>query len=117
MYAKEEPCDAPGDEGPSKVLVLYDMDGTLRQGDGLAEGMEGGPFDAILVGGSLPTRNPGLERRLKVGGRMVAVIGEAPVMQMCLITREGESEWHCEPLFETELVPLENAGAGARFLF
>jgi len=89
----------------------------LIQGDGLAESLEGGPFDAVLVGGSLPARNPALERRLKVGGRMVVAIGGAPVMEMCLITRKGESEWQCENLFETEIDPLEKAGAGGRFLF
>ncbi|MDP7492261.1 MAG: HAD-IB family phosphatase [Candidatus Undinarchaeales archaeon] len=50
MYLMEESNDAPGDEGTSDLLVLYDMDGTLLQGDGLRnvyEGIGGEPLDNV----------------------------------------------------------------------
>jgi len=45
------------------------------------------------------------------------VIGEAPVMEACLITRVAEDEWQREAIFETVLPPLENVPETARFEF
>lgn len=65
-----------------------------------------GPYDAILVNGSLPQRNQSLERLLGPGGRLWAVIGIGPCMEACLIRRQDGDEWRMESLFETQLPPL-----------
>lgn len=92
---------------------------TLLTGDALAEPVEGGPFDAIAVTGSLPTSNQVeiFRQQLSIGGRMFVVIGVPPVMQCLLITRHEEKIFQEESIFETEVAALENAPAPVEFEF
>ena len=74
-------------------------------------------YDAVAVTGSIPRFDPRFQEALRVGGRLFLVIGEAPVMEACLITRVAEDEWQREAIFETVLPPLENVQETARFEF
>ena len=76
-----------------------------------------GEFDVIAVTGSLPVYDPRFERALRVGGRLFAVVGSAPVMDAILVRRVDETEWIRESLFETVIDPLVNAAAPPRFVF
>jgi protein-L-isoaspartate(D-aspartate) O-methyltransferase len=76
-----------------------------------------GEYDAIAVTGSLPVYDSRFERSLRVGGRLFAMVGTAPVMDAILVRRVGESEWIRESLFETVVEPLINATAAQSFVF
>jgi len=76
-----------------------------------------GEYDAIAVTGSLPVYDARFERSLRIGGRLFAVVGEAPVMDAILVRRVDTSEWIRESLFETVIEPLINATAAQRFVF
>jgi protein-L-isoaspartate(D-aspartate) O-methyltransferase len=76
-----------------------------------------GEFDAIAVTGSLPVYDARFERSLRVGGRLFAIVGEAPVMDAILVRRVDHAEWTRESLFETVVEPLINATAARRFVF
>lgn len=76
-----------------------------------------GEFDAIAVTGSLPVYDSRFERSLRVGGRLFAIVGEAPVMDAVLVRRVDNGEWIRESLFETVVEPLINATAAQRFVF
>lgn len=89
----------------------------LRCADALAETIAGGPFDVIAVTGSLAEAPEEWKKLLTIGGRLFVVCDEAPAMEATLITRTGENSWHSEALFETELMPLENAPARNKFTF
>ncbi|GGY12486.1 protein-L-isoaspartate O-methyltransferase family protein [Paludibacterium paludis] len=71
----------------------------------VANGLEGlpskAPFDAIFVGGSLPVAPLALRDQLAVGGRMVVVIGDEPVMRATLIRRDSETAFSETVLFDT----------------
>ena len=62
-----------------------------------AEGAKGlpaeAPFDAILLSGSVAEVPRGLLEQLKVGGRLMAIVGEEPMMRASLVQRTGESSW------------------------
>lgn len=74
-----------------------------------ANGFEqNGPFDVIILTGSVPQLPDSFKQSLKPGGRLFAVIGQAPVMEATLITRVSPEQYSCEPLFETEIPELEN---------
>lgn len=75
------------------------------------------PYDAIAVTGSLPTLPQTLKENMQIGGRLFAVIGEAPVMQGVLVTRQSYNEWQILPLFETVLPPLREIGTDKVFQF
>jgi protein-L-isoaspartate(D-aspartate) O-methyltransferase len=76
-----------------------------------------GEFDVVALTGSLPVYDNRFERALRVGGRLFAVVGTAPVMDAVLIRRVDEQEWIRESLFETVIDPLINATAAPRFVF
>jgi protein-L-isoaspartate(D-aspartate) O-methyltransferase len=76
-----------------------------------------GEYDAIAVTGSLPVYDARFERSLRLGGRLFAIVGEAPVMDAMLVRRVDNAEWIRESLFETVVEPLINATAARQFVF
>jgi len=76
-----------------------------------------GEYDAVAVTGSLPVYDPVFERTLRIGGRLFAVVGVAPVMDAILVRRVDAAEWIRESLFETVIEPLINATPAQRFVF
>ena len=76
-----------------------------------------GEYDVIALTGSLPIYDARFERSLRVGGRLFAMVGEAPVMDAVLVRRVDEGEWIRESLFETVVEPLINSAAAPRFVF
>lgn len=67
-----------------------------------------GPFDVIILTGSVPQLPDIFKQMLKTGGRLFAVIGTAPAMEATLITRVSDSQYANEILFETSIPELEN---------
>ncbi|NND90855.1 MAG: protein-L-isoaspartate O-methyltransferase [Granulosicoccus sp.] len=67
-------------------------------------------YDAIAFSGSVPAIPDYYRKKLKIGGRLFAMIGEAsqPTMEAVLITRVHDNEWSRESLFETRVDPLVN---------
>jgi protein-L-isoaspartate(D-aspartate) O-methyltransferase len=63
-------------------------------------------FDAILVTGSVPTVPNALKYQLRIGGRMVVVVGQNPVMTACRITRTSAASFETVSLFDTVIKPL-----------
>ena len=76
-----------------------------------------GEYDVIAVTGSLPVYDTRFEQALRVGGRLFAVVGVAPVMDAILVRRVDSTEWIRESLFETVIDPLVNATAPQGFVF
>ncbi len=74
-------------------------------------------FDVIMISGSLPVVPEAFLRQLSVGGRLLAVIGEAPVMSACMITRVSDDAWDTVKLFETSIKALRNAEKPSAFRF
>lgn len=89
----------------------------LVTGDGARGWPALGPYDVILVTGSLPFVPAEMREQLRPGGRLLAVIGEAPVMTATLVTRVGEHAFNAIGLFETCIPPLRNAPQPERFVF
>src|SRR6188474_1896267 len=61
------------------------------EGDGSKRLPTAGPFDVILLSGSVATVPQALLNELKVGGRLAAIVGQEPVMRATLVTRVGEA--------------------------
>jgi len=76
-----------------------------------------GEYDVVAVTGSLPVYDTRFERSLRVGGRLFAIVGVAPVMDAVLVRRVDSDEWIRESLFETVVDALINATAAQRFVF
>ena len=82
---------------------------TLETGDAARGWDAHAPYDVIVITGSLPLLPNNFKQALNIGGRLLAIVGDAPAMDVVLITRVGESEWTQETLFETDLPALINA--------
>jgi protein-L-isoaspartate(D-aspartate) O-methyltransferase len=76
-----------------------------------------GEYDVIAMTGSMPVYDPRFERALAVGGRLFAIVGDAPAMEAILVRRVDEGEWIRESLFETVVDPLIHAAATPNFVF
>ncbi len=63
-------------------------------------------FDKIFIGGSIQEINITIKKQLKVGGLLVAVIGDAPIMQAVLIEKISDTEYKQTNLFETHVEQL-----------
>lgn len=75
------------------------------------------PYDVIVVSASVPFLPESMLKQLKIGGRLVAVVGEAPAMHVQLVTRTEENAFTTINLFETVVVPLVNAAQREKFVF
>ena len=90
---------------------------TLHTGDAARDWPDEAGFDVIVLTGSTPLLPDAYRRRLKVGGRLFAIVGEAPVMQAQLITCTAPGATRSVVLFETCVAPLLNAPQPAAFVF
>jgi protein-L-isoaspartate(D-aspartate) O-methyltransferase len=90
---------------------------TLETGDGARGWDRQQPYDAILVTGSTPLLPPGFQQTLAPGGRLIAIVGTAPAMEVRGIRRVDANSFKEESLFETVLPPLVNALEPPRFVF
>ena len=90
---------------------------TVRAGDGYRGWPEQAPFDAIVVTAAPEEVPEPLKQQLKIGGRLVAIVGDAPVMEARRVTRVNELGFDTRSLFETSLPPLQNAPHPERFHF
>jgi len=91
---------------------------TLEAGDAAQGWPRHGPYDVILLTGSVPLMPKQMRaQQLKAGGRLLAVIGEPPVMTAYLITTIADGEWNEIGLFETCIAPLRNVPQPERFVF
>lgn len=90
---------------------------TLEVGDAARGWPQGGPYDVIVLTGSVPVLPQAFQASLKVGGRLFAVVGEAPVMEAQRVVCIGEGVFQTTNLFETSIPSLRNAMQPQRFVF
>jgi protein-L-isoaspartate(D-aspartate) O-methyltransferase len=90
---------------------------SVETGDGSGGLPAHAPYDAIMLSASVPAVSQALLDQLKVGGRLFAIVGEAPVMTAQVITRVSEDGFRSVNLFETLADPLQNAPAATQFTF
>lgn len=89
----------------------------LEVGDAARGWQRTEPFDVIVLTGSVPVLPNAFQENLAIGGRLFAVVGDAPVMRAKLITRVAPNAFHAVELFETCVAPLRNAQRSSAFVF
>ncbi len=88
---------------------------TVELGNG-AQGWQG-EYDVIVISGALLFLPDAFLKQIKVGGRIVAIIGEAPVMSLQVITRTSEQVYDTVKVFELLAQPLQAATTTSHFTF
>jgi protein-L-isoaspartate(D-aspartate) O-methyltransferase len=75
------------------------------------------PFNAILLSGSVAEVPASLLQLLAVGGRLIAITGDEPMMRATLITRASETAFHTTQPWDTVAPRLLNFPQPSRFNF
>jgi protein-L-isoaspartate(D-aspartate) O-methyltransferase len=96
----------------------------VRIGDGAAELTPAGdndtlqgPFDVIALSGSVAEVPAALLSRLKIGGRLSAIVGFEPMMRATLVTRVAEDAWRTTQAWDTVAPRLLNFPEPSKFAF
>jgi protein-L-isoaspartate(D-aspartate) O-methyltransferase len=90
---------------------------TAEIGDAARGWGQHAPYDVIVITGSLPIIPEPFELQLAPGGRLLAVVGDPPVMTAQRVRRAAGGGFARETLFETCIKPLRNAPQPERFVF
>jgi protein-L-isoaspartate(D-aspartate) O-methyltransferase len=93
------------------------MNVTVSHADGSKGVPADAPFDVIVLSGSVAEVPASLLAQLKVGGRLVAIVGHEPVMCATLITRTAAQALERTVLFDTVAQRLQGFDEPTRFKF
>ena len=89
----------------------------VRQLDGAKGVPAEGPFDVIILSGSVAEVPASLLAGLKTGGRLLAVVGNEPMMRATVITRTGDAEFKTSEPWDTIAPRLLNFPEPSTFSF
>ncbi len=89
----------------------------VRHGDGSQGAASESPFDLIVLGGSVAEIPPALLEQLKVGGRLLAIVGEEPMMRMTIVKRRGQGDYQTSQPWDTLAARLRNFPEPSPFRF
>jgi len=90
---------------------------TVLEADGSRAVPDDGPFDVIMLSGSVAEVPGNLLAQLKPGGRLSGVVGQLPIMRAVLVARSGEQGFATVELFDTVAPRLKGFGEPPRFVF
>jgi len=90
---------------------------TLEIGDAARGWGNGASYDAIVLTGSTPLLPAAFQKSLNIGGRLFAIVGDAPVMEAKLVTRVAPDTYETVNIMEACVAPLQNALQPERFVF
>ena len=71
----------------------------------------------IVLSGSVAEVPAGLLTQLKLGGRLVAIVGQLPIMQATLFTHSSPDDFSSVELFDTVAPRLRGFDKPSRFKF
>ncbi len=99
-------------------LQLADVhNAEVRHQDGARAIPIEGPFDVIVLSGSVADVPKNLLSHLKMGGRLGAIVGDEPMMHATFITRLGETDYRSSQPWDTVAPRLQNFPEPSRFRF
>jgi protein-L-isoaspartate(D-aspartate) O-methyltransferase len=89
----------------------------VRLVDGAVGAPAEGPFDVIVLSGSVAEVPQALLAQLKVGGRLLTIVGNEPMMRATIVTRTGEAEFKTSQPWDTVAPRLLNFPEPSHFQF
>ena len=90
---------------------------TVRQADGAHLPAAEGNFDAIVLSGSVTQVPQDLLQRLNVGGRLIAIVGDEPIMRATIVTRASSTDFRTTQPWDANAPRLQNFAEPSRFHF
>jgi len=90
---------------------------TVYSADGFAlAAADDRQYDVIMLSGAVGALPSPLLAKLKMGGRLLAFVGVAPVQTVRLVTRVGDAAYRHQGLFETDVEPLRHVPGQSEFV-
>lgn len=89
---------------------------TVRQADGAKDSIPEGPFDAIVLSGSVAEVPAQLLAQLRDGGRLVGIVGQEPQMRVTVVRKQGDRFEVTHP-WDVNAPRLVNFGEPSGFKF
>ncbi|WPC65478.1 protein-L-isoaspartate O-methyltransferase [Rhodoferax ferrireducens] len=89
----------------------------VRQFDGAKGVSADGPFDVIVLSGSVAEVPQALLAQLKVGGRLIGIVGDEPTMRVNVVTRTSDAEFKTSTPWDTVAPRLLNFPEPSHFHF
>ncbi|MDQ2994964.1 MAG: protein-L-isoaspartate O-methyltransferase [Pseudomonadota bacterium] len=105
------------DRAAERVAALGLQNVSYVQGDVNDGWQADGPFDVIVLTGSVPNIPQVLRESITINGRLYAVVGSEPNMVAMVLQREAEGQWHETKLFETVRPRLPHVKEPSAFIF
>ncbi len=93
------------------------LNASVREMNGAGGLPADGPFDVIMLSGSVAEVPQVLLDQLKLGGRLVAIVGQEPVMRAVRISRLSATALQSQELFDTVAPRLLGFDEPTRFHF
>jgi protein-L-isoaspartate(D-aspartate) O-methyltransferase len=89
----------------------------VRQFDGSKGVSADGPFDVIMLSGSVAEVPQALLAQLKIGGRLIGIVGDEPTMRVNIVTRISDAEFKTSTPWDTVAPRLLNFPEPSHFHF
>jgi protein-L-isoaspartate(D-aspartate) O-methyltransferase len=89
----------------------------VRNVDGSIGAPVEGPFDVIMLCGSIAEVPQTLLSNLKIGGRLIAIVGDEPMMRATQITRTGDADFKTSQAWDTVAPRLQGFPEPSHFKF
>ena len=103
--------------GIHNAEVLQFDGASLLNPDAAAQAGLSGPFDVIVLSGSVAEVPESLKAQLKVEGRLAAIVGAEPVMCATILTRVSDSAWRMTQDWDTVAPRLQGFAEPSAFRF
>ena len=105
-------------EQARRCLISAKIDNVeVRTADGALSAPADGPFDVIVLGGSVQSVPQALLQQLKIGGRLVGIVGGEPIMHAQTITRSGVESFQTIERWDDNAPALLNFPTQSNFRF
>ena len=92
----------------SRLQALKDIHVSVEVADGMDGWPDAAPYDAIVLTGSLPQVPATLFQQLAAGGRLLAIVGTAPIMRLRLHEKKPTGDILHRDILETVVPSLDN---------
>jgi protein-L-isoaspartate(D-aspartate) O-methyltransferase len=89
----------------------------VRVADGSKDVSVDGPFDVIVLSGSVQSIPDALLAQLKVGGRLCAVVGDEPMMRATFVKKFSDTATQTTQPWDTVAPRLRGFAAASKFSF
>ena len=89
----------------------------VRDADGASGAAKDGPFDVIVLSGSVASVPDTLLAQLKPGGRLFAIVGQEPMMRAHIARRVGDGRYEVTEPWDAVAPRLQNFPEPSRFQF